>query len=242
MLLAFASAMAVAEEPGRCTADESVKARTQELAKAQGEQVADAIGRIDGMGRQLLALRSYIRAARSIADRWSWTQAQIDAYRESDEYRALLAEIDKVSARFAKDNPGYTLYANSEVRSLDTQIRRWNENRGVGTIATDLYAAACKSAPAKSQDLNKLLLAWQPGFPSPLAAPGLSPHGRARAIDFQVQQGNKLIAGTSTAAIETEWVAGGWTKKLQAAVEASGAKFRGPLLSPNEPWHYEYRP
>jgi hypothetical protein len=227
---------------GSCVNERDVRQQVNTLARAQGEQIVAALDRIDGTDRRLLALRSYLRSARSLDGRWSWTQAQIDAYRDSSEYRELLAEIDKISDRFAADNPGYTLYANTEVRSLDLQIERWNENRGVGTIASDLYAAVCGSGATKPQALRSFLLQWQPESPPPLAAPGLSPHGRARAIDFQVQQGARLVAGTSTAAIETEWVAAGWRQKLRAAVAASSSKFHGPLTSPNEPWHYEYRP
>jgi len=241
-LVALLAMCAGTASAGSCMNERSMRQQVNALARAQGEQIVAALDRIDGTDRQLLALRSYLRIVHALDGRWSWTQAQIDAYRESREYGDLLAEIDKVSARFATDNPGYTLYANTEVRSLDIQIERWNENRSVGTIAADLYAAVCDSGVTKPQALRSFLLQWQPKFPAPLAAPGLSPHGRARAIDFQVQQGPRLVAGTSTAAIETEWVAEGWMQKLRAAVAASSSKFHGPLTSPNEPWHYEYRP
>ncbi|HMN45480.1 MAG TPA: hypothetical protein PKE27_12930 [Povalibacter sp.] len=240
-LVALLAICAGTASAGSCMSERGMRQQLNALARPQGERIVAALDRIDGTDRQLLALRSYLRL-RSLDDRWSWTQAQIDAYRESDEYRALLAEIEKISARFAADNPGYTLYANTEVRSLDTQIERWNENRSVGAIAADLYAAVCDSGATRPQALRSFLLEWQPEFPAPLAAPGLSPHGRARAIDFQVQQGARLVAGTSTAAIEGEWVAGGWAQKLQAAIAAASSKFHGPLASPNEPWHYEYRP
>lgn len=39
-----------------------------------------------------------------------------------------MAEIDKITAQFEQSNPGFTLYANSEVRSLDDQIGKWNSN------------------------------------------------------------------------------------------------------------------
>lgn len=239
VLLAIVAATAGA---GTCMNERGMRQQVSTLARSQGEQIVATLARIDGADRQLLALRSYLRIARASDERWSWTQAQIDAYRDSDEYRELLAEIDRVSARFAADNPGYTLYANTDVRSLDTQIERWNENPGVGTIASALYAAVCDSGATRPQALRSLLLQWQPGLPAPLAAPGLSPHGRARAIDFQVQQGSRLVAGTSTGAIQAEWIDAGWGQKLQAAVAAASTKFHGPLASPNEPWHYEYRP
>lgn len=241
-LVALLAICAGTANAGSCMSERSMRQQVNALARPQGAQVIAALDRIDGTDRRLLALRSYLRIARTLDDRWSWTQAQIDAYRDSDEYRNLLAEIDKISARFAADNPGYTLYANTEVRSLDVQIERWNENRSVRTIAAALYAAVCDANATRPQALRNFLLEWQPAFPAPLAAPGLSPHGRARAIDFQVQQGARLVAGTSTAAIEAEWVAAGWAEKLQAAIAAASSKFHGPLASPNEPWHYEYRP
>jgi hypothetical protein len=236
------SAATAAEDEESCRNEKSVRAQVEALTRAQSESVAAAVDRIEGTGRQLLALRSYVRSAPSIADRWSWTQAQIDVYRESDEYRDLLAEIEKVRAQFEADNPGFTLYANTEVRSLDVQIARWNENKGVGAVAADLYAAACGVNSAKLEPLRKFLVDWQPDSPSPLAAPGLSQHGRARAIDFQVEQGKRLIAGADTSQIADTWGAQGWARKLNAAIRKASPKFQGPLTMPNEPWHYEYRP
>ncbi|HZB46856.1 MAG TPA: hypothetical protein VE360_16485, partial [Pyrinomonadaceae bacterium] len=69
-----------------------------------------------------------------------------------------------------------------------------------------------------------------------------SPHGRSRAFDFQVVRGNQLIAGTSAASAAGAWDGAGWTGRLQEAVRDAGARFAGPLASPREPWHYEYRP
>ncbi len=241
VLLTLAAGAAMSAE-APCATDAAVRRQLALLAQQQSEPVAQAVERIEGTGRQLLALRSYARTQRSIADRWSWTQAQIDAYLDSDEYRYLQLEIDRISARFAADNPGFTLYANMQVRSLDVQISRWNENSSVGAIAADLYRAACVATPQRLDAFRQFLLDWQPDAWPPLAAPGLSQHGRARAIDFQVQQGDRLVAGTSTAEIESAWMVAGWSQKLAAAIEATSTKFHGPLLTPNEPWHYEYRP
>jgi hypothetical protein len=243
LLIALAANAAAAADGGKsCRNEKSVRSQVEALTRDQSEPVAAAIDRIEGTGRQLLALRSYVRSAASIAERWSWTQAQIDTYRESDEYRDLLAEIEKVRAQFAADNPGFTLYANTEVRSLDVQIARWNENRGVGAAAADLYAAACGAHAAKVEPFRRFLVEWQPDSASPLAAPGLSQHGRARAIDFQIEQGKHLIAGTDTSQIAAAWGAQGWSRKLNAAIRKASTKFQGPLTRPNEPWHYEYRP
>jgi hypothetical protein len=72
-----------------------------------------------------------------------------------------------------------------------------------------------------------------------LAVPGLSPHGQSRAFDFQVMRGSQLIAGPSS---PSSWDESGWTSKLQEAVRRASTKFSGPLASPREPWHYDYRP
>ena len=77
--------------------------------------------------------------------------------------------------------------------------------------------------------------------PSPLAAPGLSMHGQSRAIDFQIMKGGRIVAATEVGAVEREWDAAGWTRKLRQAVLAASPRFKGPLAAPDEPWHYEYR-
>ena len=68
----------------------------------------------------------------------------------------------------------------------------------------------------------------------------MSLHGQARAIDFQVMKGGKVVAGAEMAAVDALWSKKGWARKLRQAVQET--HFKGPLQSPNEPWHYEYRP
>jgi hypothetical protein len=226
-----------------CTRDNSaLDAQFERLRQTQPEQVKAALDAIDGFGRKLLALRSYLRQ-QNIAARWSWTQAQIDAYERSPEYQTLLAEIAAIRVRFESANPGYQLYANTDVRSLDQQIERWNENREVASIAAALQAESCTGVNLQRREaLRTFLLAWQPPARAPLAAPGLSLHGRARAIDFQIHQGSRVVAGPETARIETDWVRQGWSNKLARAIHGASRKFDGPLRSPDEPWHYEYDP
>jgi hypothetical protein len=244
LLLVIAASVSRGETA--CVSQSRIDAQIDRLAQSQGTNISQAVDRIEGSGRRLLALRSYLRAASSIATRWSWTQAQIDNYRESAEYRALLAEIEQIRARFERDNPGYQLYANTDVRSLDVQIERWNSNESVGAIASDLERAACsrlaKASPASRAQLRDFLHDWVPERPPPLAAPGLSLHGRARAIDFQVHRGNEVIAGADTDDIDTIWIGQGWGRKLERAVRGASTKFAGPLTMPNEPWHFEYQP
>jgi hypothetical protein len=56
--------------------------------------VAQTLTQLDGTGRRLLALRSYLRSAPHLAERWSWTQEQIDAFEGSPEQLDLQQEID----------------------------------------------------------------------------------------------------------------------------------------------------
>jgi hypothetical protein len=216
-------------------------------------RAADAFDRIDGTGRKLLAARSYLRAGRGLSRRWSWSDEEIDVYEKSDEYKAATDEVDKVIAVFEESNPGYTLYVNRKTRSLDAQISAWNENGSVGASAAALEAAAeteLAKSPAGAtpgaraiQRFRAFLLAWRPSPTPSLAAPGLSAHGQLRAFDFQVQEKvGSIVASTSTGAAEEEWDGPGWTVKLKQAVEKASTRFKGPLESPREPWHYDYEP
>lgn len=77
--------------------------------------------------------------------------------------------------------------------------------------------------------------------PTPaVAAPGLSPHGQARAIDLQVHRGGEIVAGPDTQTIGTVCERGGWAARLDLAVCEAGSRFVGPLVSPHEPWQYSY--
>lgn len=209
----------------------------------------DALQRIDGKPRQLLAARAYLRAGQQLQSRWSWSADEIRTYEASQEYADLLAEIALVRARFEAANPGYSLYANTAARSLDLQLQRWNSNKSVGVIAKQLQKAAerelARSTYPADPDAKATLLftdflrAWRP-VPAapPLAAPGLSLHGRSRAIDFQVTRKGRIIAPTEVSKAGSVWERQGWARRLAAAMRDT--RFVGPLQSPNEPWHYEY--
>ena len=61
-----------------------------------------------------------------------------------------------------------------------------------------------------SQEALKAFLSGYRPVPTPtIAAPGLSLHGQMRAIDFQVHQGGRVVAGPNTATIATDWTAAG---------------------------------
>ena len=209
-----------------------------------------ALARIDGTARQLLALRSYLKAGKSIDTRWSWSQKQIDAFAETPEYRELLEEVQQIKNSFEAQNAGFTLYANTQVRSLDVQIERWNRNGSVEAAAEALDTAVRQqlgkkeypSAPdvTATARFAKYLRSWHPPGAVALAAPGLSKHGQLRAIDFAIFREGKLVAPTDLASAVPVWERQGWSERLKRATEATS--FVGPLKYPNEPWHYEYVP
>lgn len=220
------------------------------LAQALPETVVQTLAAIPDTGRKLLAARSYFRSQASLEKRWSWTDAQITAYEGSLEQKQLLADIARINEHFGAVNPGYALYTNTKVRSLDKQITAWNENASVGVAAAQLMAALASDTtlnlsaenPHRAAQLNSWLASHTP-HPGPnLAAPGLSAHGQMHAIDFQIAQGTRVIAPADSALVETIWRAQGWDAKLQASITAAGPAFEGPLTSPDEPWHYSYSP
>jgi hypothetical protein len=210
-----------------------------------------ALPGIEDDPRRLLAVRGYLRAGQELTSRWSWSSEEIRAYQVSQEYRDLLADIVAVRSRFEAQNPGYTLYANTAARSVDVQLQRWNSNRSVGVIAGRLHDAAVSELAGDAYPAHPdakatarfagFLRAWRPvPAAAPLAAPGLSLHGRSRAIDFQITQGERIIAPTEVARVHSVWEQQGWSAKLAAVMRDT--RFVGPLRSPNEPWHYEYAP
>ncbi len=213
-----------------------------------GERERQALTQIPELDRQLLALRAYVRAGANLESRWSWTDEEIQRYERSGEYRQLLDDLEQVRAEFERRNPGYTLYANTQVRSLDVQLERWNANPRVGKTAANLLAAVQSSSVAASprpdaaslEAFKRFLASWRPAPVAPLAAPGLSAHGRMRAVDFAILREGRIVAATNVGAVATQWEATGWSRRLKEAIVASGAPFEGPLKSPNEPWHYDY--
>lgn len=220
------------------------------IAASLPEKTAATLKQIDGTPRRLLAARAYLRAGGELRSRWSWTMDEIQTHTHSPEYRALVDETDQVRARFEAQNPGYTLYANTEARSLELQITRFNTNKSVERVAATLHkqAVAELSKPGYGspeaadsvQRFKQFLAGWHPPTAAPLAAPGISRHGQLRAIDFQIMKDGAIVAATDTGTVKRSWDAPGWTKKLQTAM--AGSNFRGPLQSPYEPWHYEYDP
>jgi hypothetical protein len=239
--------------PSSHARDGDARVLTEYLARAANRLEAparSALTRIDDTPRRLLAARSYLRADSNLTQRWSWSKAQIEAFSGSQEHGALLAEIERVREAFERQNPGYTLYANTQVRSFDLQLERWIANAGVAKTAlhlqravdVELRAGAYPAIPdaAAIDRFVAFLEGWRPPVAAPLAAPGLSMHGQSRAVDFQIVKAGRIVAGTQIASVRNVWERQGWARKLQLAVAGRG--FAGPLKSPNEPWHYEYAP
>jgi hypothetical protein len=218
-------------------------------AIATDARVASVLPRIEGVGPRLLALRSYLRSGDRLAERWSWSQEQIAAYAGSPEQQELDAEIGRVRQEFEKANPGYTLFVNPQVRSLDIQLANWGRNESVAAAAARLLLDAIThflgrpvDDAAGAAELAAFLHGYVPEPIPTVAAPGLSPHGQMRASDFQVHRGDEIVAGPDTRTVDTTWMQEGWGGRLDAAVRAASRRFVGPLASPREPWHYTYTP
>ena len=213
-----------------------------DVVAAVPEPAKSTLPRIAGPERQLLAARAYLRNP-DLAQRWSWNARQAADYARSPEYAQAMSELAKVQARFAADNPGHRLHVNVQLRTLDVQLQRWNDNASVGRTAAALRADAESACATASPDaFVDWLRGWQPNPPPNLAAPGLSPHGQGRAYDFQVYAGDRLVAGTDSSRIALDWRQGGWATRLADAVRAASPSFQGPLTAPDEPWHYAYVP
>lgn len=231
-------------------ASEAIIAHLNALAETLPEQARDALDHIVTTDRKLLAARSYAKSRAQLVDRWSWTARQIHEAEQSHEYRRMLASVRSVTAQFEADNPGFSLYANTQVRTLELQLERWNANPRVGSVALELQNALARelrtraypSQPSEESiaRFKAFLVQWYPSAPAPLAAPGLSAHGQLRAIDFQITRAGRIVASTSVASVAQAWERPGWHHKLRSAVESAGGEFVGPLRAPNEPWHYTY--
>jgi hypothetical protein len=237
-------------EPVAGAPEQRLEQYLDRVAATLPPHTAETLSKIEGTPRRLLATRSYLRAGEDLRARWSWSAEEIRAHTQSAEHRALIDETAAVRRRFEAQNPGYTLYANTEARSLELQVSRYNSNKSVGRAANQLRKSALAevfrpeyNSPAESESVErfkKFLTGWRPPTAAALAAPGISRHGQLRAIDFQIMKNGAIVAPTETASVKRNWDAPGWTEKLQAAM--SGTKFRGPLRSPYEPWHYEFDP
>jgi hypothetical protein len=212
----------------------------------------EVLGRIPDRERRALAVAHYLRRRDQVDTLWTWSEAERRAYEQTDRYRRTMADVRRVRQTFAELNPGYLLVADTAGRPLRTQVIFWNRERSVGDVARELHdsslvwlADATFPDPPDSASLVgfiERLTRHQPARLPTVAVPGLSMHGRLRAFDFAVLRRGEIVAGTTSTTIDSVWDRGGWAEKLRLAVTVSGGDLAGPLETPREPWHYEYRP
>jgi len=200
---------------------------------------------------RLMALRRYLRyqgqkGATSIHDNWAWTAREAEQNLKLEPAKGLMTKAEAVRRNFAENNKGYTL-ALSPLRPLAKQVELWNKNTDVQSIGAtvkaemleelgqDMYVSPPTemSIKAFAKRLSERDIKPEPGN----AAPGLSAHGQMRAVDFVVMTGATTVATTDTSTSQKVWRDKGWAAKL--AEEATSAGLRGPLLIPDEPWHWE---
>lgn len=252
---------------------EKLQAYVDRLVALQQQRVQNALRQIPNRHRHLLAVRGYIRFASRIDARWAMTDAEEAEYRRTPEYRAMVDELERIEERFAATHSGYALATDPRARSLETQIRMWNNNDTVLALGRRLEILAREEldddaypdAPGdESVEAFRQWIGQRPGairlraevqrerngrqvtvaVNSPTnATPGLSSHGRIRAIDFVVRRGNRTIARADSAQIATVWRGpDNWQQRLNDAINAVSGNWDGPLQNPDEPWHYTYEP
>ncbi|MFN2377755.1 MAG: hypothetical protein ABR538_14570 [Candidatus Binatia bacterium] len=217
-----------------------------------GVEQIGALSKITDEHRRNLAMTYYLRAGDSVTSRWSWTTEQIEAYQQSPEHSAAIAEIETIAVHFSLHNPEQVLRANPRIRSLEEQLVLWETVSSVGEAATELREEALETltreAYGKDPDsvsikrFHAFLHTWRASRWPTVMAPGLSLHGQGRAYDFQIlDKDGRTVADTDTARSGPVWDEQGWTERVSHAVHAASGKFVGPLLKPYEPWHYEYQ-
>ena len=104
-LIGFTALVAVASAATQ-SPDSQLSAYLDAAAESLPASAVATLARIPERERQLLALRAYLRAGESLEPRWSWSDEQIRQYEDSDEHLDVLAQLERISQRFAADNPG----------------------------------------------------------------------------------------------------------------------------------------
>ncbi len=233
--------------------DTRIRSYVDATTRVLDKRVQATVPKLDGLPRQLLALKYYLaRSRRELRAKWVWSPSQAARFRKTTEFQTIAAEVEKVRAKFAELNPGYDLKVRVEIRTLAEQIANWNGTPSVAAAADGLIRACRVSladtaftdvpSPTAITRFRQLLLRQRVSVVPTVAVPGLSQHGQLRAFDFVVVSGDRVIAGTETSGMRGAWDKPGWTAKLKEAVKQSGARFEGPLAVPREPWHYSYKP
>lgn len=220
------------------------------VARTLDERLQRAIARIRAGDRRYLAVRGYVRREHRVHTHWSWTAKEAAAFRRTAEYREMIDSINAVRERFAHQNPGYRLDVVTDIRTLESQIQKWNTVRSIAVAGremrdTSLTVLADTSWPdvpdsAGTARFRAFLNGYELVNTPTVAVPGFSDHGQLRAFDFKVYRKARLVAGTTTATIASVWDRPGWSCKLNAVICNYGDVFLGPLNEPYEPWHYTW--
>lgn len=219
-------------------------------------QVISAVMQLDELERKLLAIRGYIRYVdvkhKSIRDNWAWNDAQRDEWYASEAYAQACGLLDDIARTFRKANDGFRLEQKRKVRTVQMQIDNWKDSKQVLRLGGDLKAKISSRlnrdeysdypGGEEAQLLRSYIAATSLGEDLYVATPGLSDHGHGNAFDMEVMDTKgKMMAASHAAWISTWDGPHRWTAKLKDAVEKSGGgRFKGPLKSPYEPWHYVY--
>lgn len=107
----------------------------------------EAMQKIVGRDRKLLALRGYLRFIRRhgiavLRQSWAWTEDEYNRFARSADGQALRNEVAQVIRAFNRANPGYRLGTARTHRPLATQIDLWNGNGSVARIGGQLRRLA----------------------------------------------------------------------------------------------------
>jgi hypothetical protein len=213
-------------------------------------RLQSALSKIPAKERRYLAVRGYVRREQKVHTHWSWTAREATHFRTTPEYRAMMDTIVAIKRRFAALNPGYRLDVVTDIRTLETQIRKWNTVASIAVsgrevVDTSLIVLSDTTWPdvpdaASTARFRTFLDGYELVNTPTVAVPGFSEHGQLRAFDFKVYRGGRLVAGTTTATIRSVWDAPGWSCRLNEAICGYADVFLGPLQEPYEPWHYTW--
>lgn len=122
-------------------------------------QVSKTLDRIPNLPKRLLALRGYLkRESKSpgkVRDRWAFSQQQFDDFSATASGQLLDRELRAVKRRFKKlTNDEYRLGNGSKFRSLDTQVKYWNNRSNVQQMADQLMDKAKRKVKQRMQQTS----------------------------------------------------------------------------------------
>jgi len=242
-----------------------VDAYIKEIVSSQDLKVRNALADIKPDIRYMLAVRGYVRFHKRINKRWAMTESEVATFKKTPASAQIIKDIKSIKKTFRNNNKNigegankksYTLRA-SGFRSLDQQIKKYNKNKNIGTVAIQLKRKLIKELNRKKDkkevypdtpDTRSIALfkTWLEKVhlsSTNLATPGLSDHGKIKAYDFIVMDGSKKVTSISVKTAKKVWRGEqNWQKKLnEAIVKATGTRWKGPLKKPDEPWHYVYK-